>query len=645
MGPNKGGQDPDFPGIPTGKLTTGGAAPAWLTFESSAQWTRPAAHDVGHNPYRAARVGEAINPGPPLGCTNPSQQPLSRYFPRCSSSREPLSGQPSQASAATSELDASQCNSQASKEHFFSVEIINPTSVLNKVQTIVDRPADLFFLAETAAVAATQHRVSQQLRRWKYQAVWSPPVAAHCHGDQAGPSMRGCAVGSAIWSRFSLRPPFQGLAPPVAATQRICVAYSRIGALHFRCIAVYGWPANHAQAKQLNDSLLQQVLDIAADGGVPTLIAGDFNVRPQSLACWPAFQNLGYQEVHELWSRRGHTALPPTCKGATFNDTALLPPVLLNLLARATVDDVSCDFDAHAPLRLQFRLPGCSPTRSVWRKPQCWMEFRPSAPKIHEAYQACAGHLDDLLATGSTAEDVDMAFQTWAGLVEDAVDQALAEQHREDPVQFPKGGLPKSHRGRCVYRQIKQRPCPAVARRARHGDFDPPEEAITVQARARTKQVRRLRTFLCSVQSAARRGQGVTPAVHKQLANEWKAICNAHGYGRSFAQWLLAFDHFDVFYSPCPDDLFVPPPETWLREVVDAVQHDCCALTKQEARHRQLLFRYRNHLDVKQGSSKVGYAALRPHARPPFTAIPVQETQAASLQSCLRPWCWVVCRP
>ena len=637
MGPNKGGQDPDFPGIPTGKLTTGGAAPAWLTFESSAQWTRPAAHDVGHNPYRAARVGEAINPGPPLGCTNPSQQPLSRYFPRCSSSREPLSGQPSQASSATSELDASQCNSQASKEHFFSVEIINPTSVLNKVQTIVDRPADLFFLAETAAVAATQHRVSQQLRRWKYQAVWSPPVAAHCHGDQAGPSMRGCAVGSAIWSRFSLRPPFQGLAPPVAATQRICVAYSRIGALHFRCIAVYGWPANHAQAKQLNDSLLQQVLDIAADGGVPTLIAGDFNVRPQSLACWPAFQNLGYQEVHELWSRRGHTALPPTCKGATFNDTALLPPVLLNLLARATVDDVSCDFDAHAPLRLQFRLPGCSPTRSVWRKPQCWMEFRPSAPKVHEAYQACAGHLDDLLATGSTAEDVDMAFQTWAGLVEDAVDQALAEQHREDPVQFPHGGLPKSHRGRCVYRQIKQRPCPAVARRARHGDFDPPEEAITVQARARTKQVRRLRTFLCSVQSAARRGQGVTPAVHKQLANEWKAICNAHGYGRSFAQWLLAFDHFDVFYSPCPDDLFVPPPETWLREVVDAVQHDCCALTKQEARHRQLLFRYRNHLDVKQGSSKVGYAALRPHARPPFTAIPVQETQAASLQSASGP--------
>ena len=615
-----------------------------LTFDS---------HDFGHSPCRATRVGEAQNPGPPLCLPRHGQQPLSRYFRRPAQTSPDLHGgqtQPTKGRRWSSHAPSLSCASGNSggspaatdsdnraSGRTFVVEIINPTTVLNKAHAILDRQADLYFLAETAAVERTQHQVARQLRQRKFQSVWSPPVASHQHGDSAGPSLRGCAVGSAVWSRFPLRPPFRGLAPQVAATQRVCVAYSRIGALHFRCLAVYGWPANHSQAKQLNEALLQHVLDLVADGGVPTVIAGDFNIRPQALPCWPAFQALGFQEVHEFWQNRGHPALPPTCKGATFNDTALLPPVLLGLLVRASVDVTSFDFDAHAPLRLEFQWPTHSPCSSVWRKPRCWMEFAPEALKVHQAYQASAGCLDEVIAAGSSADDVDSAFQSWACLLEDAVDHALAEQHQQDPIRYPTGHLPKTHRGRCVYRQIRQRPCPAAAKQARHGDFDPPEEAITVQSRARTKQVRRLRSFLSSVQAANRRGDGTTPSVRLQLENEWQAICRARGYGPSFVQWLLAFDHFDVFYSPRPEVLFCAPPEEWLREVIELVQHDCCAIVRQEARHRQALFRFRNHLDEKSNSSRAAFAALRPRARPPFTAIPVQETQEARLHSASGP--------
>ena len=610
----------------------------------------PASRDLGHDPYSATRVGEAKNPGPPLILPRRlGQQPLSRYFGRqaqpdsaCQGgSSQPSQGQrrspanrlPTGASNRPRVADGDHASCSNVPGRTFVVEIINPTSVLNKAHTILDRKADIYFIAETAAVARTQHQLAQQLRQRKFQAVWSPPVAPHQHADHVGPSLRGCAVGSAVWSRFPLRAPFRGMDPQVAATQRVSVAYSRIGALHFRCLAVYGWPANHTQAKQLNATLLQHVLDLVADGGVPTVIAGDFNIRPQALPCWPAFQAMGFQEVHELWQNRGHPALPPTCKGATFHDTALLPPVLLNLLVHASVDVASFDFDAHAPLRLEFRWPAHSPCSSVWRKPRCWMEFSPSAAKVHQAYQATAGCLDDAIAHGTSADDVDSAFQTWACLIENAVDSALAEQHHQDPVQHPTGHLPRSHRGRCVYRHIRQRPCPAAAKQARHGDFDPPEEAITVQSRARTKQVRRLRSFLCSVRAAQRRGDTASPSVHLQLAQEWQAICRARGYGPSFVQWLLAFDHFDVFYSPQPEVLFRAPPEEWLREVIELVQHDCIAMVRQEASHRQALFRFRNHLDEKQNSSRAAYAALRPHARPPFTAVPVQETQEATLHS------------
>ena len=282
-------------------------------------------------------------------------------------------------------------------------------------------------------------------------------VAAHQNVDNDRPSLRGCAVGCAVWSRFPLRPPFQDLPAEAASTQRACVAFTRIGALHVRCVAVYGWPANHAQAKERNEALMLQVLALISDGGLPTLIAGDFNVRPQSLPCWPSFRALGFQEANELWSGRGHAELPPTCKGSTRHDTALIPPVLLPLLVKISVDVDSWDFDAHAPMQLTFHVPGRAPCRSVWRKPRCWMEFQPSADKVHAAYQATAGHLDDSINAGQTVEYVDTAFQSWASLLENAVDRAMAQQHAENPILFPAASLPKSHRGRCVYRHEKKR--------------------------------------------------------------------------------------------------------------------------------------------------------------------------------------------
>ena len=107
-------------------------------------------------------------------------------------------------------------------------------------------------------------------------------VAAHQNVDNDRPSLRGCAVGCAVWSRFPLRPPFQDLPAEAASTQRVCVAFTRIGALHVRCVAVYGWPANHAQAKERNEALIKRLARVESLEEISTF-------GPKASRAGPAF--------------------------------------------------------------------------------------------------------------------------------------------------------------------------------------------------------------------------------------------------------------------------------------------------------------------------------------------------------------------
>ena len=425
--------------------------------------------------------------------------------------------------------------------------------------------------------------------------------------------------------------PFTALPQDLLDTQRVTVGHVRVGPLHLRCVAVYGWPANYSDALARNDALLQQVISIVGDGGVPTIIGGDFNVPPQSLECWSELQKLGYREAFQLWRERFQTCLPATCRGATRHDTVLLPPQLVELAQSASVLLDCHDFDSHAPLKLSFRLPRCAPCRPVWRKPRSWMELGPEPDRVHTIYQGRAGHVDDCIQDCSSSADLDQAFSLWAHTLECSVDLSLKAQHAESPVNFPATNLPRSARGRCQYREVRQRPLPAACPRARQGDYNPPAEALSLKARARTRQVRRLGTFHRSLKTAIQQNRVQDPAVNFQLANEWAAITRASGYGPGFPTWLLHCAHFHVYYAERISWPFAPPPLDWVSDVQSFVRFDCDAAVRLEARHRAKLAAYSVRLDIADGSSRKGFAALKPRSRPPFAAIPVNEKQTGRL--------------
>ena len=262
------------------------------------------------------QLGEASNSGPRPG----KQATLDKFFSPCNRTcrqdtpapltpdRSLLDERPTVRK--TSPTGATDCNTQLPAgtaepcDDTFQVAVVNPTSVLNKHQQLLATGADILCVSETSAVLKAQHIVSSKLRASKFGVVWSPPVASHCHQEQEKTSLRGCALGAAVMSRFPVRPPFQAVPQEVQASQRIAVAHARLGPLHVRCIAVYGWPANHSDARARNDELMCQVLKLVSDGGSPVLIGGDFNTAPQALGCWQSFLRLGYREVFQMWKEK-----------------------------------------------------------------------------------------------------------------------------------------------------------------------------------------------------------------------------------------------------------------------------------------------------------------------------------------------------
>ena len=115
--------------------------------------------------------------------------------------------------------------------------------------------------------------------------------------------------------------------------------------------------------------------------------------------------------------------------------------------------------------------------------PQTWAPLLPASTDLECDYVAARSRLTDCLESCTTTDELDCAFQTWAEVVETAVDVAVQRAHTADPLECTAKHLPRAARGRCCYRPLQSKPLPRSAPSARHGDYQPPEEAITVVAR------------------------------------------------------------------------------------------------------------------------------------------------------------------
>ena len=529
----------------------------------------------------------------------------------------------------------------------FRLAVLNPTSLLNKEAHLVALQSHVCMISETSAVAKAQHVVAGRLRSTGLSWVWGTAVPPHQTDTARARSLRGHAAGVAIASLFPVRPPFQPLECAGVLAHRLVLGHIRLGPMHARLLVVYGWPANHVAAKERNNSLFREALQIVASSPLPTIVGGDFNTDVTALPCWPEFQSLGYEELFSICSRRFAVTLPPTCRDSTRHDSVLLPRPFLPLLRTARVD-VDCHlFDSHAPVLLTFELPQHNPCKLVWRKPTSWMEFEPDAAVTQCHYLQCRRAVQQSLDACQSRDGLEAAFSEWAGALETSVDQAIQHAHQADPLRCPFAKLPRRAKGRCVYREVKAQALPLTAPNARGGDYSPPDEALSHRSRLKVKQVRRLQAFQRRLTSTRLAAAAAPPTDAKitALGQEWTAIQAAKGYPPSFGQWLLQIAHFDDFYtglwppaSPgCPGDclqlLDSLPPGEWLQEVLDYVRFECEAVIRQEQNHRKNFASFQAAKDAATGLRQ-GYRSVRLPDNPPFTSIPVEECQTAVRECC-----------
>ena len=577
----------------------------------------PVARTAGLLPlptYTATRVGEATNPGPQADIRQFfAQAALDTSVPDLASPKlTPTPMVDDSAQPLPPETDS------------FVVAVVNPTAVNGKAHVLAQLGAQVIFLSETSAVQQVQDNTGKELKSREFHTVWGMPVDAHVSQKTGQPTLRGFAAGVAVASCLPLARAPVPLAPDAAATQRVVEGVLRLGDIQLRVISWYGFPSCHVDAKERNDKLLRMVLDRVALSRVPTLIGGDANVRVQDLPAWQHFQYLGYQEYFEFHSRRFGQQLPPTCKQATRHDSLLVPPLLQGMVVSARVDTQTKLFDSHDPLLVTFTKQPSAPLH-VWRMPRPWTDFHPDMERACEIYSVKHASIRDNIVSCQTPEQVSGAFAQWAQALEQSVDEAIRAEHAADPVVQPHKGLPRAARGRCVWRDRSPLLHAHVPRGARHGDYNPDSEAVSVKARRMVRQVRRVQSLLQCLQARGRRspGEPLQPALQSQLLREWRAIQKDKAFGPRFDSWILGFPNF----GHCWVDI---PPCDWLHDVLQLAKHVCDSHLRHEAAVRSQRFRYLVQLDCDQNGQKLGFAGLRPRPRPPIGNLPVTESRQAT---------------
>ena len=186
--------------------------------------------------------------------------------------------------------------------------------------------------------------------------------------------------------------------------------------------------------------------------------------------------------------------------------------------------------------------------------------------------------------------------------------------------------LAKSAFGRCRRRSCKQVAFQRGVRGDKFGGYNPPNECFTITNRQKIRQLRRLKSYhraRLSVQAGSEDWNSTHSKWH-QLLLEWKAICNGHGYGKSWAHWILAFDQisFVSLESPEISDLDI---------MVAITQVDCDASCRQESYQRKKRFQFAVQIDNMENFGTMTYKIMKNKSTPKLEEVPYKISQFASL--------------
>eukprot|EP00438_Fugacium_kawagutii_P030274 Skav225204 [mRNA] locus=scaffold1041:59681:80585:- [translate_table: standard] len=381
--------------------------------------------------------------------------------------------------------------------------------------------------------------------------VWSAPVPPRKFKLDDEASLRGKSCGVSLHSQLPCRAPWikkQAWIPD----SRLLHAVLRIGTLWIQLVVIYGFASNWPQHKQCTDQLVHDAVSLTELLPLPAMFIGDFNHPVETLSEYDNLRAQGYTSLDQLHEQLHGKPMPCTCKEATLPDNALLHPLIAQLVSAVHVDDEKL-FDVHSPVVITFDVPRKLVTVPKIRFPESWLQFGLTDIDLEKAFAS--------MPADSPPKD----FPSWGKKLEQVVD----------------------------------------------GQYHPDNEPLSFCSRKLYTQFRRVES-LCNrlkrpVQVSAERAELRT----KQLAEEWKAICNHRILGKHFVAWVQEIPEL----APCPR---VVPSFEWLSDLKQRLRLQVDHHTTLDLKHREDILKLRHQIDVKDGHSTHALATIRGPGKPCF---------------------------
>lgn len=238
--------------------------------------------------------------------------------------------------------------------------------------------------------------------------------------------------------------------------------------------------------------------------------------------------------------------------------------------------------------------------------PKDWSGLIASGKKLEEQYESMRHKPNDL--------------QEWSRKVEDAVNQTIREEAQEN-TPGTLAGLPPAYRGRCQPRKEKIMPQLKPCRRARHGEYEPPEECAQMKTLRLTKQTRRVQSLRVQLENAFHRGT-FKQGQWRTISQEWAKITRSPAFEGGLRFWSTANLGLELHQNNIPDLHQLYAMEQCLRHITDA---EILAYKKKEDNCRK----YAMQVDKTSGANVQAHKAIRPPAHPPITQTWSETTQEA----------------
>ena len=514
---------------------------------------------------------------------------------------------------------------EKSGEQYVTMSVCNPHAILSHKKELLAHKSQMIFASETSATIAVQHEFSKNIGYDNYTCYWSEPVASRFATRDDSFSLRGESLGTAIITSLPSRKLRTKINPEFLATCRISAGVVQFAGADILVISLYGYPAGTSDRKRLNDLLLARAYDLVTKISLPFIIGGDFNTPPTELPSFSAFRNLGTCEAFEYCQRILGYQLPPTCRGATRNDTMIFHPFISQFVRKMEVRD-DLKLDVHTPLLVYFDVKIPIPPRYRWKIPESWAMFDLKSELFEECYRKVRskhkleGILDDQTI------DVECMLKHWSRSIEQAVDMTLQIQHKLNPTKCGVPGLPKSCKGRCDDRPLQKVTVVKSPKKDNHTGYEPEEEIFRMKTKQKVKQCRRIRTLLKGIHAVSSFSQEDhrVDEIKNSLQQQWDAILKAQGYPGSWMKWIMGFH--DVTYIP-----YAVPSYDLLHALAQITEHDCAIACKEETSNRSKNFKRKIQLDLKEGSGKMVYRMVRGSQPKTLQGIPKRTSCSAVL--------------